>query len=147
MLYRHYERMYAKMKCTSELGQVSPFDAAVHLGRGQHSTQDWWAHGEYSKGPEFTIRWHGPSYDDWRLDAVGAAGTPVNGGRPPQRFSSYYNERTGMTMKQEEPWPYWKRGTLRLNGTRGDSKQYIRDFLFWVGRSGACECKEFFLAD
>ncbi len=121
-------------------GHWSPLVAARDLGRGLHSLQDWWAHGEYSSGNSFVIEPHSAEYDVWRLDAVWENGSPTPQGRAPQYFVQSY-----WFFASETSWPNWAPGTLRQSGTERDSRAYIREFLSWLRSSGRCECKKYFL--
>jgi hypothetical protein len=147
MFHKLHERRLAEIECNAVWGPASPTKAALHLGRGLHSIQDWWAHGDYSKGPHDTTDAHGASYDTWGLDAVDENDLPVNGGRASQYFTTYYNERSGMHLRSEEDWPHWASGPLRQAGTEKDSTEYIESFLSWVKASGDCKCKEYFIND
>ncbi len=111
--------------------------AAKHLGRALHSVQDWWAHGDYSKGPYNTSDPHGPEYDTWGLDAVGTfkGKMPVNGRAPqalPGTVKYVFDPLKPPIMPVEIDWPFWAPGTLRTNGTTRDSKGVIREFLDFI---------------
>ncbi len=114
-----------------------PEVAAVNLGRALHAIQDWWAHGDYSKGPNDTWTPHGPGYDDWGMDAVGSQNgvAALPDGRPPQVF-------VGGT---EVRWGSWAPGSNRVNGTSADSRAVISRFLDALRSGGNCECRKFFL--
>ena len=147
MWWRDYERRSAEIDCNPVWGPVSPSEAAEHLGRGLHSVQDWWAHGDYSRGGSDTFSAHGRGYDDWGMDATGTAHgvTAYSNGRAPQVFVTLVNPGSPFMVREEVSWPNWTSGTLRQTGTERDSTDYIRRFLSWVRSNGACECKEYFL--
>jgi len=123
-------------------GDCATLVAARDLGRGLHSLQDWWAHGEYSSGNSFVIEPHGPGYDEWGMDAVWENGNPTPQGRAPQYFVQSY-----WFFASETGWPNWARGTLRQHGTESDSRAYLREFLSWLRSNGCCYCQNFFLND
>lgn len=142
----------AKAACRATTNQFrSATDAALHLGRALHSLQDWWAHGDYSKGPGEAIFAHASQYDVWGVDAVGTqSGTRAfPNGRAPQVFETrqvYVGERPGSyRFKEEVRWTNWRSGSLRKNGTRDDTKDKINEFLGSLIRDGSFPCKCFFL--
>lgn len=128
--------------CT--FGNDRPKTAARALGRGLHSLQDWWAHGDYSAGPLPTFMWHGPLYDAWNLDAVASRGStkvPING-RAPKMWVATSN----MTA-MEVPWPSWSPGGLRAQGTRVSTEINVARFLDQIRSNGGCKCRNYFLWD
>ena len=122
---------------------ASPRDAARHLGQALHSLQDWWAHGDYSKGPYDIVFPHLSKYDVWGMDAVGEYHGVIAhpNGRAPQVF-----DIAPMSMKKEEiRWGSWGYGTLRATGTATESRNLTTNFLNVIRTRGFKKCKCYFL--
>jgi len=127
-----------------------PEKAAVHLGRALHSIQDYWAHGDYSKGTTGAWTPHFSKYDVWGYDAVGEQdGVRAHSdGRAPQVFRDRtVTLRYGrvVRVKEEVRWESWVRGSMRQRGTRDDSKRIMEDFIKSIRKNGSLKCRCFFL--
>ena len=137
--WRDYEFKRAKELCLPAVDDH--LGAGIRLGRSLHSIQDWWAHGDYSKGPNDVIwphawSWPPSRYDDWDFDAATADG------RAPQVFKW----RSFPSLRLSEvPYTNWITGTKRNAGTQNDSELYLRNFLWWLRGSGGPKCRCFFL--
>ncbi|MCG3139132.1 MAG: hypothetical protein HJJLKODD_03011 [Phycisphaerae bacterium] len=57
------ELEWAILACCNKYKVGKPYDAAKHLGRALHSIQDWWAHGDFSKGTSDIWYTHSPEYE------------------------------------------------------------------------------------
>jgi len=122
-----------------------PSDAAERLGRALHSVQDWWAHGDYSKGTAPTASPHSSDYYETGRDAYGTAyGVHAYpNGRAPQVFRKTENLHHGTSSTYEVSWPCWKNGPKRDEGAETDSRKVIRDFLDHLRAVGCERAKDY----
>jgi RHS repeat-associated protein len=160
----HMMLMRAMETCTvadrdarPENGYGLPWNAATYLGYALHPTQDFWAHGDFSKGPQDIIGsasvWvsHGYDYDTWGMDAVGTqegvAAFPD--GRAPQVFTTtlhvYGPGGMPVAVTEEDSWKSWQPGQRRNAGVRADTQRIITQFLDVARTRGNCACRRYFL--